>query len=448
MDAHELDRRARTCDGWVPPELVSRLVDHGHLGEVEQGARDGDWFCARAWARVLVDRGKRAEALEVLAPYLATGWEQAVRTVAELFEAWGEADKAIEVCRSHMQAGDLAALGHLTRLLARHGRDDEAFDLLLPYLANSSLAGILVEVGAGSGRDEEVATLLTARIEAGHRTSWPDIGFRHFEPGNALELLAEVRERQGRVDQAVALLRTREITSLNGRDPLADLLARHDRIEELRAYAEDEPHGHAAECLAEYLERRGDISGAIDTYRSLALRRSPHAHVALARLLSRHGRADEAIELLRSLPGAAGGDDDWVLDALCTLYAGQGRAEDGLAHLDGRKARLGYEETEIFRIRTDLLVACGRREQAIEEARARPEKDARYEVRILAELLSGAGRVAEAVAVLEPALPAHRSALAAHLVAAGRVEEAVALCRQDPGYVLGPLFRDDDDPPF
>jgi hypothetical protein len=33
-------------------------------------------------------------------------------------------------------------------------------------------------------------------------------------------------------------------------------------------------------------------------------------------------------------------------------------------------------------------------------------------------------------------------------VAAGRVEEAVALCRQDPGYVLGPLFRDDDDPPF
>ncbi|GAX57156.1 hypothetical protein [Streptomyces olivochromogenes] len=43
-----------------------------------------------------------------------------------------------------------------------------------------------------------------------------------------------IRERQGRTDEAIALLRTRNGTSVNGRDQLADLLARHDRTGELR----------------------------------------------------------------------------------------------------------------------------------------------------------------------------------------------------------------------
>lgn len=169
--------------------------------------------------------------------------------------------------------------------------------------------------------------------------------------------------------------------------------------------------------------------------------------MALAQLLARHDRGNEAIELLRTLPSAAGRDDDWVVDALCTLYADQGRAEDGLAHLDDRRTQLGCEEAEFFRLRTKLLVACSRREQAIEEAQVRPERDSWYEAQILAGLLSDAGRPQEAVAVLDPAIPANRSVLAAHLMMAVRVEDAVALFRQPPEHVESPLWVDDD-PPF
>ncbi|RPE38651.1 hypothetical protein EDD90_1571 [Streptomyces sp. Ag109_O5-1] len=384
----------------------------------------------------------------MLTPYLATGWWRAARSVAELFEGWERVDEAIEVVRSNVGSGGLSAVKDFALLLARHGRGDEAFDLLLPYVGDWLVAEALVKVGAGLGRFEEVANLLIARIDAGRETGWPDFGGRHTEPSNALELLATVREQQGRVDEAIDLLRKREITSVNGRDQLADLLARHDRIEELREYAATESLGDAAQCLAEYLEQRGDVAGAVEAYRSLSPDRSPNTAVALAQLLARHDRGNEAIELLRTLPSAAGGDDDWVVDALCTLYVDQGRVEEGLAHLDDRRTRLGCEEVEFFRLRSKLLVACGRREQAIEEAQVRPERDTWYEAQILAGLLSDAGRPQEAVALLDPAIPANRSVLAGHLMTAGRVEDAVALVHQPPVYVKPGRPRSDDDPPF
>jgi hypothetical protein len=447
VDAAELDRRARTYGAWIPPHLVSWLVEHGHLDEVELQARDGDWFCAQAWVRILVEQDRRDEAMDVLAPYLATGWWKAARIVAELLEGSGRVDEAIEVSRSNMKADGRLALKYFALLLARHDRGNEAFDLLRPHMKDWLLADVLVEVSAGAGRDDEVAALLAARIEAGHQNDWQGLGSRNTEPGNAIDLLATVRERQGRVDEAIALLRTREITSVNGRDQLADLLARHDRIEELRKYAATESLGDAARCLTEYLEQRGDVAGAIDACRALASDNAPDTAVLLAELLARHGRHDEAIEVLRSLPSAAGGDEDWVADALCKLYADQGRAGDGLAYLDDRKARLGAEQSEFFRLRTKLLAACGRTEQAIEEARARPEADSWYGAQILAELLSDAGRPEEAVAVLDPSIPATRSVLAGHLMKAGRVKDAVALLRRPPEH-LEALPWSGDGPPF
>ena len=80
-----------------------------------------------AWARSLGEQGRQADALQVLAPYLATGWWTAVVAAAELLEGWGRVDEAIEITRVRMEAGHPMALESYARLLARHGRAAEAF---------------------------------------------------------------------------------------------------------------------------------------------------------------------------------------------------------------------------------------------------------------------------------------------------------------------------------
>ncbi|MFI9322626.1 tetratricopeptide repeat protein [Kitasatospora aureofaciens] len=339
MDADDLDYRARTRSECVPPELVARLLERGHAAVVGELAGGGEWFCAREWARLLGEWGRQAEALDVLAPYLATGWWTATETAAGLLEDWGRAREAIELTHTRMLLGHPHALESYTRLLARHGRAREAFDLLLPHVDDDSLARVLVDISGVAGRDEETATLLAARIPADHRCDGPWCCRGRLDPDTAIGLLATVRERQGRVDEAIALLR---ITSVNSCGRLAGLLARHDRIEELRAYAMTKHHGDAVRRLAELLEERGDVEGAVAVYRQAgAASDSGNVAVRLAELLARHGRGEEAIEVMRAKADAPGGAVDWILDRLCTLYADQGRPQDALDYLDGLKARRG-----------------------------------------------------------------------------------------------------------
>ncbi|KAF0651679.1 MULTISPECIES: tetratricopeptide repeat protein [Streptomyces] len=432
MDADDLDYRARTLTGCIPPGLVARLLELGHEREVEFQADRGEWFCALEWTRLLGNRGRHGQALEVLAPYVATNWWPAAQAQAELLESWDRAEEAIALSRLYAEAGDRLALVFFARLLARHGRSGEAFMLLRTGIQDWFLAECLVDVAAAADMDEEAAALLEARVQAAlPACNDPDCDRLRMEPSNAIGLLATVRERQGRIEEAIALLHIREITSVNGRDQLADLLARHDRIIELRAYAASEFHGHAVQRLAEVLEERDDVEGAITAYRTFGATPSGmwHAAVPLSELLVRHGRSDEAIEMLRAF--TQHNAEDWLVDALCTLYADHGRSREGLAHLDAIKARHdGKEDWDLFQMRLPLMADCGLLGEAIEQTRAHPEGDTWYAAWALSDLLDKAGRTEEADAVLAQHPTANSSLRAERLVDLGHIQDALRLLQQ------------------
>ncbi|WP_217240901.1 lipopolysaccharide assembly protein LapB [Streptomyces sp. AC555_RSS877] len=440
MDATDLDYRVRTRSGCIPPELVSRMLERGHVDVVELHAGRGEWFCALAWAWLLGEQGRQAEALEVLAPYLATGWWTAVVAAAELLEGWGRVDAAIEIIRVRMEAGHPLALESYTRLLARHGRAKEAFTLLRPHVGEPSLLVVLVDVAAAAGRDEEAAALLEARAD--HRCSDLPWCCRGLDRDTAIGLLARIRERQGRTDEAIALLRTGSTMLLNNREQLAGLLARHGRLDELRAAAATDDSRYAVQALARLLEERGDVEGAIAAYRQAngPVTRDPNSAFELAQLLVRHGRGNEAIDVMRVQADAHNGDD-WTLHTLSDLCLDRGRPGDGLAHLDALDAaRGGEEDWDLYWIRLPLIAARDGVDEAITQVRSHPDGATSYAAPHIAELLAGAGRTEEAIAVLEQHAHANSHDLAGYLIDVDRVEDALAVLQR---YTTRPLELSD-----
>ncbi len=416
------------------------MLERGHVDVVELHAGRGEWFCALAWAWLLGEQGRQAEALEVLAPYLATGWWTAVVAAAELLEGWGRVDAAIEIIRVRMEAGHPLALESYTRLLARHGRAKEAFTLLRPHVGEPSLLVVLVDVAAAAGRDEEAAALLEARAD--HRCSDLPWCCRGLDRDTAIGLLARIRERQGRTDEAIALLRTGSTMLLNNREQLAGLLARHGRLDELRAAAATDDSRYAVQALARLLEERGDVEGAIAAYRQAngPVTRDPNSAFELAQLLVRHGRGNEAIDVMRVQADAHNGDD-WTLHTLSDLCLDRGRPGDGLAHLDALDAaRGGEEDWDLYWIRLPLIAARDGVDEAITQVRSHPDGATSYAAPHIAELLAGAGRTEEAIAVLEQHAHANSHDLAGYLIDVDRVEDALAVLQR---YTTRPLELSD-----
>ncbi|MFD3795374.1 tetratricopeptide repeat protein [Streptomyces californicus] len=449
MDATDLEHRALTRTGCIPPELVARLLERGRDDVVEERAGHGEWFCALARAASLGERGRQADALEVLAPYLATGWWAAAVAVADLLESWGRAGEAIDVARARMEAGHPMALGYYARLLARHGRADEAFTLLRPHLREPGHPEALVDIASAAGCEEEAVALLTA--EAEHRCSDSPWCCGGLDRGTVVESIAMLRERQGRVDEAIALLSADDGSSVDHRERLAGLLGRHGRLAELRAAAVGDGSGPAVRRLSQLLEESGDPEGAVAVYGQAdgGVSLGPGSAAELAELLARHGRGDEAIDVMRGQADEHTGDD-WVLHSLAGLCLRLGRPEEGLAHLDAlATARGGEEEWDLYWIRLPLLAAVHGVDEAVARARAHPEGATSYAAPHIAELLADAGRTEEAVSVLEPHREANRHDLAGCLIDLGRVDEALAVLRPTaplPRARRGGPFH--DDPPF
>ncbi|MFJ8004070.1 tetratricopeptide repeat protein [Streptomyces fagopyri] len=190
--------------------------------------------------------------------------------------------------------------------------------------------------------------------------------------------LAKIRERQGRTDEAIALSRAGSTRLLNNREELAALLARHARLGELRAAAATDDAGYAVQELANLLEERGDVEGAIAAYRPCdgTAAHNRNSALELAQFLARHGRGDEAIDVMRVQADARKGDD-WILRTLSDLCLAQGRPEADLAHLDViAAARGGEEDWELYWIRLPLIAARDGIDEAIAQARSHPRATA------------------------------------------------------------------------
>ncbi|WP_405709756.1 MULTISPECIES: tetratricopeptide repeat protein [unclassified Streptomyces] len=410
MDAVDLDHRHRTYDGWIPPAVARALHEHGHDGILREAAAHGDWFCAHRLAETAAadgGPGRRTEALALLEPFASTGWWPAVRAVGRLLADWGRLDEAAELLRPHAGTGDREAVREFAKLLALQGHIDCLVALLGPRTADGSLAEVLVELTEGYGRDDEIAALL------------PPVGVGAtvpFEPSatdawDTVPLHARLLERQGRVDEAAALLgrfvTVDGIVFAGHAGQLATLLARHGREAELRARLVEDGAEYALTALARFLEERGRAEEAVALVRRYSSEGSPHAAFELAGLLARHGRHDEAIEVLRRVAETAGGDADWIIRLLCRVFVEAGREGEALAYVDDYFARHDGHRDEHAWARAHILELCGRAEEA----------DADLSLQAPVEELLSSGTTGGAIAVAE------------RLVRQGEPEKAIAHLR-------------------
>jgi len=445
MDIDELDRRYRTLRGWVPPHVVKLLIERGHVDVVRREAEDGDWFCAKELAQELRERGEVDDALRVIRPYVDTAWWIAAAELSELLEGRGDADEAIALVRPYAEAGELLAVERLAELLVGQGHIDDAVSLLRPRVSNFYLARVLVKLTAGHGRDDDVLAIAQAmvddkqrRIDTHQAQTW------NAEPWNAELLLAALLERQGRVDDALQVLYAhahpgKAYTNGNAVEQYLDVLAGHNREEQLREYASGSGGAEAAFRLATWLEEQGRADEAVAVFQPFVADKSADAATRLAQLLVRHSRVDEAIEVLRQVPVWMGGEYECVVRMLGELMLAHGRVEDALAIIDDLAQRAGGMSYELCLERCWLLHTAGRSEQAIAELRAHPEAGEWYGALGIAAVLADGGRVDEAIEVLSPP-EFQNTVLVELLIGQDRVEEAIEVIHRER------LGWDGDDP--
>ncbi|MBB2949064.1 tetratricopeptide (TPR) repeat protein [Actinoplanes lutulentus] len=331
--------------------LVERLVSSGRFDDLRAIAETGEIFSINAFLTHLVAAGRTADAEAWLAALgrqadhgsqklnsllleyghqdaalrrvraaYSRGAKGAGRWLAHVLSRQGDTDAAVAVLRK--EPGERAA-ADLAELLIDADRIDEALAVMndQPDVVPAHVVDDLVDRLVAGSRAGDAITFLRSRVATGRR--------------NTVDRLVALLVRQGQLDEAVQVVRefpedardrqtvTRElfdrgrvdeaITLLRGRD-LVDLLARAGRDDDINTLA-DAGDSDAESWRIDQMVAAGRADEAV------ALLQAKVADNGgllwpLANLLGQQGRLDEATALMRRNADAGDTDAQAWLDAV------------------------------------------------------------------------------------------------------------------------------------
>ncbi|MEV0536293.1 hypothetical protein [Kitasatospora sp. NPDC050463] len=410
MNIDDLSWQANTLRG-VSTRVVLTLIDHGHLEVVIQAALEReDWHCARTAVTSLCSDGQFERALDMLAPFTATGWHTAQWLAADVMTQQGRGEEALAMTRpdpDQLQDGHYCS--RYAELAVAADRADLAIEVLTPHLDEAWLLRHLVEVTDGQDRDEQMLQLLTTAL-----TNAADGYGVRASREEVLLHTARVLGRSGRPSEALALLRAEALSgghhTLAFSENFAELLARQGLTDELATLAADDDRLVGAYTAA-LTEAGRDTEAEALLRERIVVHNHDRDRTRLMTLLGRQDRIDEAVEV--GLPMCAdhenGATVHWILELLVD-DGRPGRALEVLDNLTGWWVDGHPDDVQHMRLR--LLGEAGRHADGIAHANALPQdKPGQWDPNI-ADLLEGDGRTEEAIALLRSSQ--HRNA-AEHL---------------------------------
>ncbi|PWK33311.1 NACHT domain-containing protein [Actinoplanes xinjiangensis] len=342
--AGELDEAVRRaidrseCDSG----LIRSLVDNGRLRDVRTLAESGEYYSIEGYLEHLVKDARIAEA-EAWVGTLPRYQEHGRRRLHALLFEHGNGRAALRSAReAHAQQVEGAA-SRLALVLCREGDIESAVEVLRGEPPEDTIATQLADILLDADRTAEAFDVLRDRPAAASQS--------------VARRLVDHLVAASRGDEAVAYMRARSAV--------------------LRRFAFGE--------LVGLLLRLGRLDEAIQTVQDGA---SYDAVLMVARSLFDGGRADEAIELLRTIKNERLWGEETV-----EMLAEAGAFDEIEARADdGDRAALYW--------RLDRMVATGRGDEAIALLQARMTGDRGRPVWDLANLLGQLGRIDEATAMM------------------------------------------------
>ncbi|MEU4763973.1 hypothetical protein AB0H12_12000 [Actinosynnema sp. NPDC023794] len=280
-------RRATALPRAFWDACASHVMDDGDAARLGRAASERH---LHGFARTLLDRGAR------------TGLLSAMHGLVELHRTTGDRAAADDVIDR------LTASDHPDAALYRVLVDAWDFDEVARLAAegNEYAVGHLIEYGD----PEHAIELLLETFDPEKPWCW--------------RKLAELYDQAGETDKAIT---THEVLLARGDDEgigaFAELLKQEDRLDRLRELV-DEGYFYAACALAEALEEKGDVEGALDVLHEFAGLGNREVDWVLADLLARRGDLDGLVSLAEEGVGSAA-------DEAAKLLVGRGRRAEAVA---------------------------------------------------------------------------------------------------------------------